>query len=59
MCPVSQVLEILFEVLGTSEVELDIDALADLLVRKDMAYSQDQVCWGSCKGSQPMVSGSV
>ncbi|KAF5839580.1 hypothetical protein DUNSADRAFT_455 [Dunaliella salina] len=36
------VLDILFEVLGTSEGELDIDALADLLVRKDMAYSQDQ-----------------
>eukprot|EP00983_Pelagomonas_calceolata_P130648 1161700-Pelagomonas_calceolata.AAC.2 len=33
-------------VLGTNEGELDIDAFADLLVRKDMVYNQDQVCWG-------------
>jgi len=36
------VLDILFEVLGTNEGELDIDAFADLLVRKDMVYNQDQ-----------------
>jgi len=38
-----QVLDVIFELLGNIEGNLDVDSFLDLLNRKDMAYSKEHV----------------